>query len=77
MCKWGVKEKTRAYKVFKVFYLFVWTQVLLSEALYWTLSLELLHEDNVKEKDTSIVRLIVLVYIPTIMMVLAYALLYY
>jgi uncharacterized membrane protein len=27
MCKWGTKEKpmTKAYKVFKVFYAFVWT----------------------------------------------------
>lgn len=63
--------------MFKIFYAFVWTQVLLTEALYWSLSLELLNNEKVVGVDKGIFRLIVLVYIPTIMMVLAYALIYY
>ena len=37
------KQLTTQYKIFKLFYSFVWTQVLLTDILYWTVSMELIN----------------------------------
>ena len=73
-CQTERKQKTTQFHVFKLFYSFVWAQVLCTDILYWTVSMKMINNQKV---STNFFKLIVLVYVPTILMVFNYALLYY
>ena len=74
-CETKLSSMTLQYKIFKLFYSFVWAQVLLTDILYWTVSIEMIKEKNTG--DTNFIKLITFVYTPTILMVFSYAILYY
>ena len=48
--------------------------MLLTDTLYWTVSIEMIH---FKDQNTNFLRLIAFVYVPTILMVFNYVLLYH
>lgn len=61
--------------VWKVFYAIIWTEVILIDATYWTLSLEMMKKTDTGFKN--LYRMFAMVFIPAIMMTLAYAFVYW
>jgi len=69
--------KVEQYRVFKVFYSFLWATLILTIALYGTLSTQLFNLDFTKDTKAINFGLIVFYFLPTVFMVLCFSLMYY
>jgi hypothetical protein len=64
-------------RVFKVFYIIVWSTLILTIVLYLSVSMALFSFSISSSHDISRIGIVTLYYMPTIFMVLLYTLLYY
>lgn len=73
LCKCNMKSSTPV-KVLVSFYWCILVQICLSDALYWIYFAEIVKLDSV---PTDLARIISLVFLPTILMIISYCLLFF
>lgn len=71
-----MKDQSISAKVFKAFYAFIITQILLTDALYWVYFSKIVNYDF-SQGTVTLSHVVALVFLPTILMVLNYSLLYF
>lgn len=71
-----MKDSSISSKVFKAFYAFIITQILLTDVLYWVYFSKIVNYDF-SQGTVTLSHVVALVFLPTILMMLNYSLLYF
>ena len=71
-----MKDSSISSKVFKAFYAFIMTQILLTDVLYWVYLSKIVNYDF-SQGTVTLSHVVALVFLPTILMMLNYSLLYF
>ena len=66
----------RQMQIFRAFYGSLWLQTILNSALYWVLFANQVKEESAKSKANNGLGSVILIFIPTVLMSLDYALIY-
>ena len=71
-----MKDPSTSSKVFKALYAFIMTQILLTDVLYWVYFSKIVNYDF-SQGTVTLSHVVALVFLPTILMMLNYSLLYF